>query len=104
VTTTPFPERMHGQAVSTHTRRAKAALLSMTEKAEYMLKALEKGTAGPESAREFAELAYRLGVHLSALEALRETREWDEAEAAVTAIHAGRAIDVRNNIPAGEQQ
>lgn len=79
-TRTSFPERMHKQAGQTHARRAKAALLAMTEKAEYMLKALEKGTADPESAREFAELAYRLGVHLSALEMLRETREWDETE------------------------
>ena len=79
-TRTPFPERMHNKAVETHKRRAKAALLAMTEKAGYMLTALEKGVAEPESASEFAELAYRLGVHLSALEILREVREWDEAE------------------------
>jgi hypothetical protein len=79
-TRTPFPERMRRSAIDLHTRRAKAALLAMTEKAGYSLGALEKGIADPDSAREFAELAYRLGIHLSALEVLRETREWDEAE------------------------
>lgn len=78
--TTTFPDRMYRQSVETHTRRSKAALLAMIEKAEHTLKALERGIAEPESSREFADLAYRLGVHLSALEVLQEAREIAEAE------------------------
>lgn len=79
-TRAPFPERMHSKAAEVHARRARAAYAAMIEKAEYGLKALDKGTSEPESASEFAGLAYRLGVHLSALEVLHDVREWEEAE------------------------
>ena len=80
-TKTAFPERMQRQAVETHTRRAKAALAQLIEQATYLQARMDKlDLQDPAPALHLAELAMRIGVHFSALEVLRETREWDEAE------------------------
>jgi len=41
---------------------------------------LGNGTAEGDDARKAAQLVTDISGHLSALEVLRETREWDEAE------------------------
>ena len=81
-TETPtFPERMHKQAVETHDRRARNALEVITKEAATLLWRLENGhQVDASSARQLAEEAIRAAEHLSALETLRDVREWDEAE------------------------
>jgi hypothetical protein len=72
-TRTPFPERMHAKSVETNTRRAENALNDLIERATLLRKRMENGSpAGPESSYDLSELATRVGVHLSALEVLRE--------------------------------
>jgi hypothetical protein len=78
---TPFPERMHEQAVEINTRRAVHALDSLIERAALLRKRMNDGSpADAISAYDLAEQAMRVGIHLSALETLRETREWDKAD------------------------
>src|SRR5580693_7932293 len=83
-TTTPktsFPERMHEQAVHSHRRRAVKALTDLMERAAILRDKLEAfNYPDAESAASLGEMATRAAIHLSALEVLRETREWDEAE------------------------
>lgn len=82
-TKTTFPERMHGQAVKTHSRRAANALDSLIERATLLRKRIEAGApAEANMAYDLAEQVSRIAIHLSALELLRETREWDNAERA----------------------
>lgn len=77
----PFPERMHKQAVETHTRRARNALEAITKDAASLLRRLENGQELDASgARQLADESIRACEHLSALETLRDVREWDEAE------------------------
>jgi hypothetical protein len=78
---TPFPERMHNQSIDSHARRAVNALSDLIERAAILRDRLQAfDRAGPEMAGTLAEMALKAGIHLSALEVLRETREWDEAE------------------------
>ena len=78
---TPFPERMHNKAVETNTRRAKAALEALAADVDELRKKLDEGALiFGSDARHLGEQTMRIGEHLSALETLRETREWDEAE------------------------
>lgn len=82
-TQTPFPERMHKQAIESRTRRVKADLGDLAKDAAALLWRLENGMP-PDvgAARQLTEQAVRVREHLTALEILRETREWDEAERA----------------------
>ena len=106
-TKTPYPERMYEQAVRTHTRRAASALENITKDGASLPSRLENGQEIDASgARQLAEDAIRACEHLSALETLRETREWDEAEKAEPrrvytrdAEGAIIAVDARDNIP-----
>lgn len=78
---TTFPERMHNQAVQTHDRRARNALEAIMKDSTILLWRLEHGhEVDASAARQLAEEAIRACEHLSALETLREVREWDEAE------------------------
>ena len=80
-TKTPFPERMHNQAVETHDRRARNALEAITKEAAMFLWRLENGQeVDPISVRQLAVEAIQACEHLSVLETLREVREWDDAE------------------------
>jgi len=80
-TTTPFPERMHWKAVETSTRCATDALATLAADVEALRKTLAgHGTVFGSDARKLAEQAMRVSEHLSALEVLRDVREWDEAE------------------------
>jgi len=80
---TPFPERMRNQSADSHSRRAVKALDDLIERATVLRDRLVAfNRADADLAGTLAEMAMRAGVHLSALETLRETREWDEAERA----------------------
>ena len=80
-TKTPFPERMHKQAVETHDRRARNALEAITKEAAVLLWRLENGhEVDASAARQLAEEAIQAAGHLGVLETLRDVREWDAAE------------------------
>jgi hypothetical protein len=80
-TRTPFPERMRATAVESHTRRAIKALSDLMERAAILRDRLQAfQSADADYANTLAEMAVQAAVHLSALEVLRDVREWDEAE------------------------
>jgi hypothetical protein len=79
---TPFPERMHKQSVDSHTRRAERALKELAYEVDALGRRLGNGSMEAEDPRRAAQLVTDLAAHFAALEALREVREWDEAERA----------------------
>ena len=76
----PFPERMHKQAVDSHTRRASRAISELANEVNILARRLGNDTAEADDARKAAQLVTDISGHFAALEVLRETREWDEAE------------------------
>ena len=59
-TKTPFPERMHNQAVETHDRRARNALEAITKEAAVLLWRLENGyEVDASGARQLERKRYR---------------------------------------------
>jgi hypothetical protein len=80
MTTTPFPERMHNQAVETAKRRAERSLDELANEAAIIKRRVGNGTADADDARKSAELVTTIASRLGTLEALRDVQEWDEAE------------------------
>lgn len=79
--TATFPERMQQQARDTHTRRARTALDAIAQQVENLRYRMDTFLPIDASdAQHLAEQAMRVGIHLGALEMLREAREWDDAE------------------------
>jgi hypothetical protein len=72
-TTTPAK---HAKAVAANNRRAATALEHIIERATLLLNRVNAGQpADPETAYDLAEHSVRVGVHLGALEALRDITE-----------------------------
>jgi hypothetical protein len=79
-TTTPFPERMHRQSADSHTRKAQRQLKELANEITILERRIGNGTVDSDDARKAAELVAAIAGHCGAIEILRETREWDEAE------------------------
>lgn len=79
-TRTPFPERMHRQAVQVQTENAANALAKLADEAAVLRHRLDAGTVTAWDTREAGDLVVKLAGYFGILQGLRETREWDKAE------------------------
>jgi hypothetical protein len=72
---------MQAKAFETNSRRAANALDALIERATLIRNRINAGQpADALSTYDLAEQAIRVGIHLGALEQLREAREWIDAE------------------------
>lgn len=76
-----YPNREHGNADRAARRRTLAALNSVIENAQLLVRAIETDTAlDPGVSRRIADGAISVAINLSALETLSDVREWHAAD------------------------
>jgi hypothetical protein len=79
MTTETTTATKHAKAVKVNERRAANALEAMIERATLLLNRVKAGQpANPEVAYDLADYSVRIGVHLGALEALRDIAEGEK--------------------------
>jgi hypothetical protein len=80
-TETTFPERMRAMATRNHTSAAARALDELGGQSADLKRDMLRGRRlGTAALAQLAGLVTTAAIHLSALEELRETKEWDDAE------------------------
>jgi hypothetical protein len=84
MSTTAYPNREHENAVNSATRRALGVLGAIGENVDEIRRRLIGGTVDASDARYLQEQAGRMFEYLTALETLRDVRDWHEADMADT--------------------